>query len=198
MLDAELDLRDLRKPERHPKIFAMYHALAVDESFVLVNDHDPVHLRDEFESELPGSYGWTYVEAGPEIWRIRIGKLATTPLPRVLVNTAEVAAEPDIAGNLWKLDLRDRGLDSNIIALPPNGGIGAHTGAEVDVLVHVLSGSGALTTEQTTVELRPGALLWMPRRSRRAISAGPDGLRYLTMHQHREISGLMPTVRQAI
>ncbi|OBJ68234.1 AraC family ligand binding domain-containing protein [Mycobacterium sp. 1274756.6] len=120
-------------------------------------------------------------------------------LPRVLGNSADLTAgDPAASGTLWKLDLPHRGLDSNIIALPPHGTIGAHDGADVDVLVHVLTGSGTVTTEQATVDLRPGALLWMPRRSRRGFQAGPDGLRYLTVHQHREIGGLMPTVRQAV
>jgi len=199
MVDDELDVRDLRKSDRDRRVFAAFAALAVDESVVVVDDGDPQRLREQFDADYPGSVGWEQLDDGAGPYRIRITKRTATPLPRVLVNTDDVAsAQPEAGGNLWKLDLRERGLDSNIIALPPHGGIGAHTGAEVDVLVHVLAGSGTLTTEQTTVALRPGALLWMPRRSRRAIDAGPDGLRYLTVHQHREISGLMPTVRQAV
>ena len=93
-------------------------------------------------------------------------------------------------------DVRERDLDSNVIALAPNGGIDTHTGADVDVLIHVLSGSGQLTTEQGTIELAPGALVWLPRRSQRQFTAGPDGLRYLTVHQKREILPLTPTVRR--
>ncbi|MGH3562268.1 MAG: DUF2249 domain-containing protein [Mycobacterium sp.] len=199
MPDTELDVRPLRKPEKHPTIFATYADLAVGESFVLVNNHDPKHLHDEFELDHPGSYGWEYLEKGP-VWRIRISKLTSTPLPRILTNTAEITgsdAEPDLAGVLWKLEVQNRDLDSNVISLTPNDGIDTHIGAEVDVLVHVLSGSGRLITEQGTVDLVPGALLWMPRRSRRQFSAGPDGLRYLTVHQKRQILGLTPTVRQA-
>ncbi|MEZ0366181.1 DUF2249 domain-containing protein [Mycobacterium sp. pUA109] len=196
MSDTELDVRELRKPDKHPTIFATYAKLGVGESFVLVNNHDPKHLRDEFETDHPGSYGWEYLEKGP-VWRIRISKLTATPLPRLLVNTTEIA-EPDVTGAAWKLNIRERDLDSNLIALPPGGGIGEHTGADVDVLIHVLSGSGQLTTEHGVIELRPGALLWLPRLSRRQLDAGPEGLRYLTVHQHREIGGLMPTVRQAV
>jgi uncharacterized protein (DUF2249 family) len=195
MNDSELDVRQLPKPDKHPTIFARYAELGVGESFVLVNNHDPKPLRNEFEVDHPGSYGWEYLEQGPA-WRIRISKLTATPLPRVLVNTADVA-EPDVTGAAWKLEIRDRDLDSNIVALPPDGGIGKHHGAEVDVLIHVLSGSGQLCTEQGVVELRPGGLLWLPKLSRRELNAGPDGLRYLTVHQHREIGGLMPSVRQA-
>jgi quercetin dioxygenase-like cupin family protein len=138
------------------------------------------------------------VEKGPAVWRIRITKLAATPLPRILTNTAELAREPDLSGAVWKLEVRERDLDSNVIALGPNRGIDSHVGADVDVLIHVLSGSGRLDTERGAIDLVPGALLWLPKRSRRQFSAGPDGLRYLTVHQKREILPLTPTVRQAV
>jgi quercetin dioxygenase-like cupin family protein len=114
-----------------------------------------------------------------------------------LTNTAGVISDPDATGAVWKLEVRERDLDSNVIALAPGGGIDAHAGADVDVLIHVLSGNGRLDTEQGAVELVPGALLWLPKRSRRQFTAGPDGLRYLTVHKKREILPLTPTVRQA-
>jgi uncharacterized protein (DUF2249 family)/quercetin dioxygenase-like cupin family protein len=198
MTGNELDVRQLLKPDKHPTIFATYAKLAVGESFVLVNNHDPKHLRQEFEADHAGSYGWEYLEKGPAVWRIQITKLASSPLPRVLANTAELAAEPDHTGAVWKLQGGERDLDSNVIALAPNSGIDAHAGADVDVLIHVLAGSGRLTTEQGEIELVPGALLWLPKRSRRRFSAGPEGLRYLTVHKKREILPLIPTVRQAV
>lgn len=54
MAANELDVRQLRKPDKHPRIFAKYAALQVGESFVLVNNHDPKHLHDEFEADYPG------------------------------------------------------------------------------------------------------------------------------------------------
>ncbi|MDV3125136.1 DUF2249 domain-containing protein [Mycobacterium sp. 21AC1] len=186
MTQQELDVRSLPKPDKHPAIFAAYESLPVGGAFVLVNNHDPKHLRDEFELDHPGSYGWDYVESGPRVWRIRIGKLAGTPLPRVLTNTATRNPEAaDLTGAVWKLQMRDRGLDSNIIALAPDAGIDAHAGPDLDVLIHVLDGSGRLTTELGELELTPGDLVWLPKRSRRQFGAGPDGLRYLTVHQRR-------------
>ncbi len=76
MADYELDVRQLRKPDKHPTIFTAYAALAVGEAFVLVNNHDPKHLRAEFEADHSGSHGWDYLEKGPGAWRIRITKLA--------------------------------------------------------------------------------------------------------------------------
>jgi uncharacterized protein (DUF2249 family)/quercetin dioxygenase-like cupin family protein len=202
MTDNELDVRQLRKPDKHPTIFATYSALPVGESFVLVNNHDPKHLRAEFDIDHPGSYAWEYLEKGREVWRIRITKLTSTPLPRILANTNDsingAGAEPDVTGAVWKLQARERDLDSNVIALPPNGGIDAHHGPDLDVLIHVLSGNGRLTTEMGTIDLSPGDLVWLPRRSRRQFAAGPEGLRYLTVHHRRQALVLESPVRQAV
>lgn len=81
MAANELDVRPLRKPDKHPTIFATYAGLSVGESFVLVNNHDPKHLRAEFEADYPGGHGWEYLEKGPHVWRIRISKLTDTPPP---------------------------------------------------------------------------------------------------------------------
>ena len=191
----ELDVRGMRKPDKHPTIFATYAALPVGESFVLINDHDPRHLHDEFEADHAGSFGWEYLNREVRNWRIRISKLASTPLPRVLVdNAAEAGSDtPTPSGAVWRLEARERDLDSNVIALPPNGAIDTHTGPDLDVLIHVLAGSGKLTTELNVIELDPGQLLWLPRRSRRQFSAGAEGLRYLTVHQRRQALLLDPT-----
>ena len=42
--------------------------------FVLVNDHDPKPLRYQFEAEHAGDFTWDSLEAGPEVWRVRIGR----------------------------------------------------------------------------------------------------------------------------
>ena len=105
MADNELDVRQLRKPDKHPTFSAAYAALPVGVSFALVNNHDPKHLR-EFDTDHPGSYDREH--------------------------------------------------------------------------------------------------LWLPRRSRPQFMAGPDGLRYLTVHQRREALVLEPVkgpkipVQQAI
>lgn len=184
-----LDVRGMRKPDKHPAIFAAYAALSTGGAFVLVNDHDPQHLHEEFETDHAGSYGWEYLNREVRDWRIRITKLASTPLPRVLVDTTTITVDPtaaDVTGAVWKLQVRDRDLDANVIALPSGQTIDAHSGPDLDVLIHVLSGSGQVATELGTVALTPGVLVWMPRRSRRAFTAGAEGLRYLTVHQRRQ------------
>lgn len=196
MTDQELDVRDLRKPDKHPAIFATYDGLDVGDAFILVNNHDPKHLRDEFEIEHPRGYTWQYLESGPDVWRIRIGRLASTSLPQVLVNTATVEPEPGASGAVWHLPMNTRDLDSNIIRLPAHAAIDTHFGPDIDVLIHVIDGSGQLTTELDTLELTPGALVWLPRRSRRQFNAGADGLNYLTVHQRRKALALGATARR--
>jgi uncharacterized protein (DUF2249 family) len=69
-----LDVREIPPRERHPQILDTFAGLASGESMELVNDHDPKPLRYQFEAELPGTFTWTYLEEGPEAWRVRIGK----------------------------------------------------------------------------------------------------------------------------
>jgi uncharacterized protein (DUF2249 family) len=73
---ATVDVRTIVPRERHSLIFGKFHSLAPGEAFVLVNDHDPKPLYYHFKAELGESFGWDYLESGPEIWRVRIGRSA--------------------------------------------------------------------------------------------------------------------------
>jgi uncharacterized protein (DUF2249 family) len=193
MGEDEIDLRTVRRPDRHPAIFRAYAAVQVGASLVLVNDHDPRHLHDELEVEYPGGYDWEYLGAEPGTWRIRITKRAATPLPRLVADASVLDVAADSTGAIWKLPMRERDLDSNVIALAPGTMIGAHDGPDLDVLIYVLAGSGQLGTERGVLELAAGALCWLPRRSRREFTAGREGLKYLTVHQRRQSLTLLTT-----
>ena len=73
---AELDVRSLFPMERHRVIFDRCDHLPEGEAFVLVNDHDPKPLYYQLEAERHGQFSWDYVEAGPKVWRVRIGRRA--------------------------------------------------------------------------------------------------------------------------
>lgn len=109
--------------------------------------------------------------------------------PRVLVDII-AAAESDGRGAVWTLDPSDRDLDANLIALPAGDAITPHRGPALDVLVHVVAGSGRLETDGGPVDLRPGTVAWLPRGTVRGFTAGPTGLRYLTVHRRRHDGGL--------
>lgn len=74
--DHELDVRALAPAQRHETIFASYGALSPGAGFILVNDHDPKPLRYQFEAEHADEFTWNVIEAGPEVWRVRIGRAA--------------------------------------------------------------------------------------------------------------------------
>jgi len=74
--DPDLDVRDLPPAQRHVTIFDAYDALLPGTGFVLVNDHDPKPLGYQFEAEHAGEFTWDYLESGPAVWRVRIGRAA--------------------------------------------------------------------------------------------------------------------------
>lgn len=76
MPDATLDVRSEPPARRHSLIFDTYGTLDAGSGFELVNDHDPKPLRYQFEAEHAGDFSWDYLEQGPEVWRVRIGKPA--------------------------------------------------------------------------------------------------------------------------
>ena len=71
-----IDVREIPPRERHPLIFSTWEALAPGAVFEIVNDHDPKPLYYQLEAEYPKQFSWTYLERGPEAWRVEIGKLA--------------------------------------------------------------------------------------------------------------------------
>ncbi|MGH9086769.1 MAG: DUF2249 domain-containing protein [Acidimicrobiales bacterium] len=77
--EFELDVRRFPHGQRHESIFAAYGALDGGAGFVLVNDHDPKPLRYQFEAEHHGEFTWDYLEEGPTVWRVRIGRVASLP-----------------------------------------------------------------------------------------------------------------------
>lgn len=70
----EVDVRDILPKNRHPLIFQNFEKLDPGEGFVLVNDHDPKPLYYQFSFEREGEFTWEYLEQGPDVWRVRIGK----------------------------------------------------------------------------------------------------------------------------
>jgi uncharacterized protein (DUF2249 family) len=72
--EPSLDVRDVAPRDRHTLIFDTFAGLEAGQGFVLVNDHDPRPLYYQFQAEHTGRFSWNYLEQGPEIWRVRIGR----------------------------------------------------------------------------------------------------------------------------
>ena len=72
--DRLLDVREEPPMRRHALIFETFDALEPGSAFELVNDHDPKPLYYQFAAEHAGAFSWDYLEQGPEVWRVRIGR----------------------------------------------------------------------------------------------------------------------------
>ena len=71
---ATLDVRPLPPREKHQRIHRTFDELEPGTAMLLINDHDPKPLYYEFQAERPGQFDWIYVESGPDVWRVHIGK----------------------------------------------------------------------------------------------------------------------------
>ena len=71
---ATVDVRPMPAPEKHQQIFATFDRLQSGESMLLINDHEPRPLYYQFLIELPDQFTWEYLEQGPVVWQVRIGK----------------------------------------------------------------------------------------------------------------------------
>jgi uncharacterized protein (DUF2249 family) len=76
--DPPLDVRTEPPARRHELIFDTYAQLDPGSGFVLVNDHDPKPLYYQFAAEHADQFSWDYLEEGPVVWRVRIGRTAAT------------------------------------------------------------------------------------------------------------------------
>lgn len=76
LLDSErvMDVRPIPCSIKHGLILKTWRELTVGTFFILLNDHDPIPLRYQFEAEFPGAFTWDYLERGPEDFRVKITK----------------------------------------------------------------------------------------------------------------------------
>ena len=69
-----IDVRQIEPRLRHTIIFQIFAALQQGQAIQIRSDHDPKPLRRQFELNCEGAFGWTYLEEGPDVWRIRISR----------------------------------------------------------------------------------------------------------------------------
>ncbi|HEY0899538.1 MAG TPA: iron-sulfur cluster repair di-iron protein [Sphingobacteriaceae bacterium] len=69
-----LDVTVIEPKFKHPTIFQKFDSLLPAESFILFNDHDPKPLYYQLLAERGQTFTWEYLESGPQVWRVQIGK----------------------------------------------------------------------------------------------------------------------------
>lgn len=73
----EIDVRKIPPHKKHATIFDTYDALDVGASFIIINDHDPKPLGYQMAAvHGEENFSWDYLEEGPEVWKVHIGKTA--------------------------------------------------------------------------------------------------------------------------
>jgi quercetin dioxygenase-like cupin family protein len=76
-------------------------------------------------------------------------------------------------------------LNATLLAWPPGHEVVEDAPSVLDVLLVVLEGDGTAKVDDREHELVPGSVLLVEGGSTRAIRAGGEGLRYLSVHRRR-------------
>ena len=71
VLDS-LFVPDLAPTAKHPTVFKKFNDWKKVESFLLVNDHDPIPLYYEFRSVYGDVVGWQYLNRGGREWKVKV------------------------------------------------------------------------------------------------------------------------------
>jgi len=86
-------------------------------------------------------------------------------------------------GPVWGAASED--LNATILVWPAGEGPPEHVNDSRDVLYVVVGGSATLTVDGEDVDLDTGEAHIVAKGSRRALVAGPDGVKYATAHLRR-------------
>jgi quercetin dioxygenase-like cupin family protein len=76
-------------------------------------------------------------------------------------------------------------LNATLLAWPPGGGTPEHTNAERDVLLVFLDGAGTVVVDDVRHQVAALQAVLVPKGATRRITAGAEGLRYLSVHLRR-------------
>lgn len=169
-----LDVRALPCAGKHPLIFRRWAELAVGESFVLLNDHQPEPLRRQFERLVPGCCAWREIEPPPGAFAVRLTRLRPDPagFAPAQVGGCGLSAAASDEGVLVRLQLDFR-------ALPP-----AVARARLRRLAAGLADGTELQADLVSPDPELDAVLTALGRAFRgaALPPGESGWRYVIRH----------------
>jgi uncharacterized protein (DUF2249 family) len=70
--ERTIDVREIEPRVRHTLILQLFEHLDLSACLQLIVDHDPRPLRIQLEARYGNRCCWTYLEQGPDVWRIRL------------------------------------------------------------------------------------------------------------------------------
>lgn len=89
---------------KHPTVFKTFDALQNGESFVLINDHDPIPLFYEMKAERGEVFEWKKIENGPEVWKVEIQKKGISTENKSEMKESTTAATEDFELNVTLIE----------------------------------------------------------------------------------------------
>lgn len=72
----ELDATTIPPAIRHAVIFGALGAIAPGASLILLAPHEPIPLLEQLAAAQPGEWTSNAVQAGPDVWRVRLTRAA--------------------------------------------------------------------------------------------------------------------------
>jgi quercetin dioxygenase-like cupin family protein len=106
-------------------------------------------------------------------------------LTRLELRAGDVGPAMDAAAPTTTRGLASDDLNATLLSWTAGSGPPEHVNDERDVLVVVLDGSATLTIDDEEHELARGETAIVAKGRSRKITAGGDGVRYLSVHRRR-------------
>ncbi len=97
---------DLQPALKHPTILKKFDDLHSGESFLLINDHDPIPLYYEMKAEKGEIFEWKKIENGPEVWKVEIKKTGSNVEAIPLVKTTATSSNDIFVLNVTLIEPR--------------------------------------------------------------------------------------------
>lgn len=97
----ELDVRVLIPIKRHETLLKMFKELPVGESFIFINDHDPLPLYYEFRSIHGDVVGWEYLKRGGMDWKVKVTRTEAS-VGREFTDISTLMDLRKVANEDWK------------------------------------------------------------------------------------------------
>jgi uncharacterized protein (DUF2249 family) len=67
-----INVADIDPRHRQSILMRLFEHLAPDQSLQIVVDHNPRRLRLQLEASYGSRCAWSYLEEGPDVWRVRM------------------------------------------------------------------------------------------------------------------------------
>jgi quercetin dioxygenase-like cupin family protein len=120
-----------------------------------------------------------------------LSELDLAPVQEVAQPPVVDLSAPLGSGPLWGTETED--LNATLLAWPAGEGPNEHVNTACDVILVVLSGTVTVTIDGKPHVVGAGEALVVEKGRRRGLSAGPGGVRYLSVHRRRAPLQIAPS-----